>query len=146
MCISDWLWGWSHNTVLTMVGMCIPFATMITAYSMIIRSILKSRRQLENMKRAVKIKWYRISWTDVQLTKISFVICIVFMCCLIPITIVNCAMVSEYDLNITFNMFAMVCIFLNTVLDPLVYVLMVGPFKKELFRRFRMLMPRPTNI
>lgn len=121
-----------------MVQGLIPFTTMTVAYATIIRTVLKSRRAVTATGLHENTTWYQVSLVDVQLSKMSFIVYIAFICCWLPFSVVDGSAFSGYHYNVETHTIAATIVFLTAAIDPVVYAFMNGPFQKECIRILKM--------
>lgn len=129
ICTNDWPYSISFFVFIMTVAIFGPFALIVYAYLSIIRTVLKSRmRVMEHAGATTR----RVDRTDIQLWKMSFVICIAFVICWSPISVVNCALITGWDIGNQWKILAMFFLYANPVVDPMIYAFMNGPFRREL--------------
>lgn len=149
LCVCEWSSSTSYYAFISMATGLFPLLTITCSYFIIIRTAVKSRRSIQqrsSRKPEDKIMWYRITLVDTQLSKISLIIYVIFICCWIPNYIVCSARYMGNKTNIHFGTLSIMLIYLNAVLDPCIYAFMSGPFHVESLRLFAILKKRKQAV
>lgn len=121
---------------LTVWGL-IPYGTIYYSYFRIIRCVLQSRRRVRQQSRLedrTAISWYSVTRTEVQMTKMSFFICVTFVCTWGPVAIAGASPKFGYNFDHRFSLIAVIFMYIGTAVNPFIYAFMKGPYKKELTR------------
>lgn len=120
----------SFLIVLVVLVYIAPLATIVYAYSSIIRAVLRSRKAVATQT-SVPTERDRF---DIRMIQTSFAICIAFIVCWTPMSAIDVATVMGFEVDSYWYILSMFSIYSNTLIDPLLYALMYEPFQRE-FRK-----------
>lgn len=140
ICTNHWPASVSYFVVVMFGAVFIPFGIITFAYVNIVRTVLKSRRRIlshtgrsNNTGRTV----LGVHRADIQLSKMSFVVCMTFVACWSPISVLNSVIILGSGVSIDMEMLATCSMYVNTLIDPLIYAFMNGPFRREFQNIFK---------